>query len=390
MGKSTGSAPAPDPNIGKSALMQAETGQQWLGFAKDAFQVSQERQKELDALTTRVTEQQLGLATDQAKWARDDRARYDSTFKPIEDQFVKEASNYGTEARQQEAAGEARADVAQAGANARAATERNAAAMGINPTSGRYAGIQATNDMNQTLTEASAANSARQAVRDKGLALKADVANLGRGLPASAAGGAAGSVSASGTALGGAQATNGQAMAAPGIVAQGYQGQMAGYQGMGNTLNTQYGLQLDAWKTEQQMKAQSAAGFGSFLGGIAGMLPFPSDENVKHDKTDIDEGAALEAVENMPVTEWTYDEGVGDGGRHIGPMAQDFKRETGKGDGKSIAPQDAIGLAFKAVQDLNAKVDRIGEMIGLGDDSDKKVAPKKKAKQQQQMERIAA
>lgn len=400
MGKSTGSAPAPDPNIGKSALLQAETGQQWLGFAKDAFAVSQDRQKELDALTTKVTNQQLGLATDQANWARDDRQRYETTFKPIEDKFVQEASNYATEDRQQAAAATARADVATAGANARAATERNAAAMGVDPRSGRFAGVNATTDMNQTLTEASAANSARQAVKDKGLALQADVANLGRGLPAAAAAGAAGSVQASGTALGGSQASNAQSMQGAQVMGQGFQGQMAGYQGMGSTLNTQYGLQLDAWKTQQEMAAKSASGFGSFLGGVAGL--FVSDENLKHDKTDIEDGAALEAVENMPVTEWTYDQGAGDGGRHIGPMAQDFQRETGKGDGKSIMAQDAIGLALKAVQDLSAKVDKMGAAIGIGDMSDTvqskapsspastpAPSPKKKAKQQQD-ERIAA
>src|SRR5690606_32990626 len=109
-------------------------------------------------------------------------------------------------------------------------------------------------------------------VRDKGLALKADVVNLGRGLPASAAAGAAGSVAASGTALSGNQATNAQALAAPGIVSQGYSGAMQGYAGMGSTLNQQYGLQLDGWKAEQQMKAQGAAGVGSFLGGIASMF----------------------------------------------------------------------------------------------------------------------
>lgn len=386
MGKSTSSAPDPDPKIGESALLQAQTGEKWLSFAKDAFAVSQDRQKELDAITKQVSQQQLGLATDQADWAREDRNRYNTTFKPIEDDFIKEATNYASEDKQAEAAAEARADVSTAAANARAANERNAASMGINPASGRFAGIAATTDMNQTLAEAGAANTARQAVRDKGLALKADVVNLGKGLPATAAAGAAGSVSASGTALSGNQATNAQALAAPSIVSQGYGGAMQGYAGQASTLNQQYGLQLDAWKAQQQANAQGAAGIGSFLGGIASMFTFPSDENVKHDKAEIEDGKALDAVNNMPVTEWTYDQGVGDGGRHVGPMAQDFQRETGKGDGKSIAVQDAIGILMKATQDLDRKVDRMADVIGLGD------APvaRPKAKQQQSDVRMAA
>jgi len=375
MGKSAGSAPDPDPNIGVAALKQAETGEQWLSFAKDAFQVSEQRQVELDALTQKVTNQQLGLATDQANWSREDRARYDSTFRPIEDSFVRDATNYATDARQSQASAEARSDVKTAAAGARAANERNLASMGVDPTSGRYAGVQASTDLNQTLLEAGASNTARQSIRDKGLALKADVVNLGRGLPASAAAGAAGSVSASGTALGGNQATNAQALAAPSIVSQGYSGAQQGYAGMGSTLNQQYGLQLDAWKTQQQMKAQSMSGIGSFLGGVVGL--FASDENVKENKVPIEDGEALDAINNMPVEEWDYKAGVADEGRHVGTYAQDFKRETGKGDGKTIAAQDAIGLTMKAVQDLDKKIDKLAGAIGLAGVGASKVAKRK-------------
>lgn len=366
MGKSSSSAPSPDPNIGLAALKQAETGEKWLTFAQDSFKVSTERQKELDALTKKVTEQQLGLATDQANWARADRDRYEKTFKPIEDSFIKEATNYATEARQSEAAAEARADVQTAAANQRAATERANASMGIDPRSGRFAGVQASSDMAATLAEAGAANNARQMVRDKGLALKADVANMGRGLPSQASAGAGGSVAAGATALSGNQATNGQYLASTNIMGQGYQGAMQGYAGQASTLNQQYGLQLDAWKAEQQIAAQNASGIGSFLGGVAGMFSFPSDENLKENKQEIPEGEALDAVNNMPVEEWDYKQGVADGGRHVGTYAQDFQRETGKGDGRSIAAQDAIGITMKAVQDLDKKVDRVIDAIGLG------------------------
>ncbi|WP_331373775.1 tail fiber domain-containing protein [Sinorhizobium chiapasense] len=375
MSKGSSDAPSPDPNIGLAALKQAETGEKWLTFAQDAFKVSTDRQKELDALTKKVTEQQLGLATDQADWARKDRDRYEKTFKPIEDDFIKEATNYATEDRQSEAAAEARADVQTAAANQRAASERANASMGVTPGSGRFAGVQASSDMAATLAEAGAANGARQAVRDKGLALKADVANMGRGLPAQAAGSAGGSVSAGATALSGSQATNGQYLASTNIMGQGFQGAMQGYAGMGSTLNTEYGLQLDAWKAEQEIAAKNAAGIGNFLGTVVGAMPWTSDENLKENKEEIPEGEALEAVKNMPVEEWDYKEGVEDAGHHVGTYAQDFQRETGRGDGKSILPQDAIGITMKAVQDLDKKVEGIIDAIGLGDAAP---APKKK------------
>lgn len=374
MGKSSNSAPAPDPQIGAAALKQAETGEKWLEFATDAFAVSQVRQKELDALTTKVTEQQLGLATDQAGWAKKDRERYESVYKPIEDDFIKEATNYATDARQSEAAAEARADVQSASAVNRAATERANASMGVTPGSGRFTGVQAAGDLGVTLAEAGAANTARQGVRDKGLALKADVANLGRGLPAQAAAGAGGSVAASGTALSGNQATNGQSLAAGTIMNSGFSGAMQGYAGQASTLNQQYGLQLDAWKTQQQMNAQSAGGIGSFLGGVTGLL-MKSDENAKENKAPIEDGEALEALKSMPVESWDYKKGVADEGSHIGTYAQDFQRETGLGDGENIAVQDAIGITMKAVQDLDGKLNSVVEAIGLGGVEPKKRKP---------------
>lgn len=365
MGKGSTSAPAPDPQIGAAALKQAQTGEDWLSFARDAFAVSEVRQKELDDLTNRVTEQQLGLATDQAKWSREDRERYNSVYKPIEDDFIKEATNYATEDRQSEAAAEARADVQTAAANNRAATERANASMGVTPGSGRFAGVQAASDLGVSLAEAGAANTSRQAVRDKGLALKADVVNLGKGLPAQAAAGAGGSVAASGTALSGSQASNSQALAASNIMNSGYGGAMQGYSGQASTLNQQYGLQLDGWKTQQELKAKNASGIGSFLGGIGGLI-FKSDENAKENKEPIEDGTALEALREMPVEAWSYKPGVSDEGRHVGTYAQDFSEQTGLGDGKNIAAQDAIGITMKAVQDLDRKLDAAIDAIGLG------------------------
>jgi hypothetical protein len=364
--KSGGSAPAPDPNIGVAAVKQAETGQQWLNFAKDAYSTSLERQAKLDDLTTQVTQQQLGLATDQANWARSDRTRYENTFQPIENDYIAKATNYGSDAQQAEAAAQATGDVQAAAAAQRDITARQQASLGISPTSGRFAGIQAAQDNATALAAAGAANTARQAVRDKGLALTADAVNLGRGLP-SQAGAAAGSAVASGAqALSGNQSTNVQALQAPGIVGQGFAGAMSGYQGMGSTLNQQYSTQMSGWETQQKVAAEESAGIGKVFGTVLGLFPkFPSDENVKKDFSPLPDGNALAAVESMPVEEWTYKQGVADEGRHIGTTAQAFQKATGKGDGKTISAVDAIGVTMGAVKDLSKKVDRIANAVGM-------------------------
>ncbi|MFG1340921.1 hypothetical protein [Xanthobacter autotrophicus] len=52
---------------------------------------------------------------------------------------------------------------------------------------------------------------------------------------------------------------------------------------------------------------------------------------------------------------------MGDGERHIGTYAQDFKATTGKGDGHSIPVIDAIGVTKGAVKELDAKVEKLAK-----------------------------
>lgn len=383
MGKSTPSAPAPDPQIGSAALKQAETGQQWLEFSKDAFAISQERQKELDDITKKIAGQQIEAADAQFGWAKADRARYEGTFKPIEDDFIKEASTYGSKEKQDAAAAEARGDVLTSAALQREAAAREAISLGANPNSGRFAGISRAGELGTALGAAGAANNARTTQRDKGMALKADVANLGRGLPAQSAQAAALGLNAGGSAAGLYGAANQQFIASTGVMGQGFKGAMAGYAGQADALNKQYSTQVDAWKTQVMAENQANAGIWSGLGTIAGLgFKFLSDENEKEGKEPIEDGKALEAVKSMPVEEWQYREGSGEdpSPRHIGTYAQDFQKATGAGDGRSIHVGDALGLTMKAIQDLDGKVERIAEtveaMTGKEADAPTKPEPK--------------
>ena len=84
-----------------------------------------------------------------------------------------------------------------------------------------------------------------------------------------------------------------------------------------------------------------------------------SSKDYKEDKKEIKEDKALKAILNMPIEKWKYKKGIADESEHIGPYAEDFKKETGMGSGKDIKYQDSIGLIMKAIQDLNAKIDNI-------------------------------
>lgn len=269
-GKGGGSAPAADPQIGAAALKNAELGEDWLKFAREQFKVGNERQEDMDALTETVIDQQLATQEQQNKWALEDRTRYKDVFQPLQDEFVETAKNYDSPERQAQMAAEAKADVMKSAGLQSQINQRQMASMGLNPASGRFQGQARADNLNTALASAGAQNTARQTVRDKALALKADAINIGAGLPSQSAAAASLGLNAGNSATG----NSNQAMSSwrgnVGIMGQGFQGAMQGYANQGNMLNNLYGNQLNAWSAQQQANATSAAGLGSAVGTVVG------------------------------------------------------------------------------------------------------------------------
>ena len=265
-----GSAPAPDPNIGIAALKNAELGEDWLDFAKEQFTAGNIRQEDMDALTTAVIDQQLSTAEQQQQWAKEDRDRYTGTFQPLEDEFIQEAKDYASPERQERLAAEAKADVMSSADQQRQITQRQMASMGLNPNSGRFQGVTRTGDLTTALASAGAQNNARTMVRDKGLALKADAINMGRGLPSQASTAAGMGLSAGNMAVGNQTQANQNFYANNSVMERGFGGAMQGYANQGNILNSLYGNQVQAWSAQQQANAASAAGTGQLFGSVIG------------------------------------------------------------------------------------------------------------------------
>ena len=76
----------------------------------------------------------------------------------------------------------------------------------------------------------------------------------------------------------------------------------------------------------------------------------------------VDPKRALEGVRSLDVNTWEFVDG--DSGRHMGPMAEDFREVFGLGDtDESIATVDADGVALAAIQGLAAENERLrGEL----------------------------
>lgn len=304
-------APKPDPAIGQAAMASAQQGQDYLNFMKE----------------------QAGITN---QWAAEDRARYTGTFQPLQDQYIKDAQEWASPDRMAARVGQAQAGVQTQVDNATGTMNRSMEAMGVNPNSGRFAATNQTAGLQGALAVAGAGNVARRDVRNEAETMRANAINMGNGLPAQA--------------LGAVSTANGAA-------GSGFQGAMQGYGQQGSLLNSQFSNQMDVYNAKMNASSGLWSGIGSLVG-----LAFGSDENTKKDIKKPGR-SLLDAVDKMPIKDWTYKEGHGDGGNHIGTMSQDFKKATGKGDGKTINVIDAIGTTMGAVQELHGVVKDIQRTV---------------------------
>lgn len=358
-GGSTYNAPDPDPNIGRAAMKQAELGERYLDIAERQNAIQNQRQARMDQLTERIANQQIAAQDRAMQWAAEDRQRYKSVFQPLQDEFIRDARGWDSEERQAKVAAEASAAVRGQAAIEDAARQRQMASMGINPTSGRYAGIERAADTATALAAAGAENNARNQVRKEAMALRGDAINLGSGLgvnPATSLGLGVQSGSAAANTTAAAMGTANQNLAALGSA---YGVGMQGYANQANILGNLYGQQLNAWSAAQQASAAETGSLFSGIGSIAGAAMILSDEETKEDREP--SKGNLEKIKRLPVEDWNYKEGTGEDPepRHTGTMAQDFKRVTGRGDGKTIHIADAIGVTMGAVKELAGQVDQI-------------------------------
>lgn len=96
---------------------------------------------------------------------------------------------------------------------------------------------------------------------------------------------------------------------------------------------------------------------------IGGLLTEASSRLLKENFAAVDAQEVLSRVVALPITTWNY-KSDNAAFRHMGPMAQDFYAAFGLGaDGEHIAPLDANGVAFAAMQALYANTQAQAERI---------------------------
>lgn len=123
--------------------------------------------------------------------------------------------------------------------------------MGINPASGRFAATERSADTATALASDGAPNNARTTLKNQAVALQADAANMGRGLPSQATQALGLGVQTGNSIVGNNVSTNSARNQGVGILQPGYSTAMQGYGQQANILNNLYQNQLAGWKAEQ-------------------------------------------------------------------------------------------------------------------------------------------
>lgn len=268
MGSKSNGRSSYDPLIAQSIARQTELGERGMGFALQQYQDSQARQARADSLAERVTSQQLRLADAAEQRAGEAYRRYQETFAPIENEIAAEARQAGTVAEQDAAAGRAGADFRSATAATDDANARRAAALGMKYTP------TTTNSVASAAGLAGTMNQARTAEKGRGLMLKGNALNIGRGLSADTNAGYGMALGAGTSALGASQTGNA-------YLAQRGAGVMGGY-GMGMGANQ---AAASGWGQMggRELSAQSAADASraSTIGTAVGLMAAMSDRRVK-------------------------------------------------------------------------------------------------------------
>ncbi|MCU7372867.1 tail fiber domain-containing protein [Paucibacter sp. O1-1] len=354
---------APDTSgVNDAAVESAKLGRDAFNWFSQEYANTADERAAAETRANAISDSQLASMNYALEQAKDAETYNKGTFRPLEQRLVSEAQTYDTQARRDQEAAGAVADVNREVAAQRLAAQQDLARAGVSPESGKSQALAEVGNIGAAKAAAGASYTARKNVEQQGYARMADAAALGRNLPsqqatqqALAGTAGAGSLNASGQSL--AVTTSGAD-----LMKTGFNTGLAGAKASGDLFGTQAGLQ-------NQARGQDL-NFVSSIFGSAMMKP--SDKNIKSDTGKaIDGDEALAELNSIKVhKDWRYDPSKGgpnDGGQlHTGPMAQDVQAKMGDAvapDGKSIDLISMNGKLMASMQAVTKRLERIEKKV---------------------------
>ncbi len=321
-----------------------------------------------------ISDQQLASSQLNDSISRDYWDYQKGTFRPLEQGIVADAQAYDTPERREAKASQATADVGMQVALAKQARDRDLMRKGVAPGSGKMLTMSNQMALGEAAAKAGAANKAREQVEVQGYARTMDAANLGRNLASNQATSAGVALNAGNSAVSNAGVPLTQSNQAVQTAGQGFNTAISANNSAGSLygqaaqLSNQDNGLMSALGGVAGMYAGSASGSSAITSGLSSLKAM-SDKNAKKNVKPVNDEQALEAVKATPVSSWNYKPGQGDGGSHIGPMAQHVRKTMGEQaapGGKQIDLITMNGMNMAATAALARKVDKLTKKVEGG------------------------
>lgn len=288
------------PDYGPLAQASTEAARIMTGLGREQLDFARDQYNRSAPILESIANQQIAAQNEQMAQARDYYNYQQQTFRPLERSIVADAQRFNTEAYRNQLASQAAADAGLAFAQTQAANQRSMAAMGVNPNSGRFAGLNNQSNLSLAAQRAGIMTGTRTQAEQMGYARQLDAAGLGRGLSGASTAAYGGANTAGSMAGGNAQSAGLNYMAGmgqgAGTIGSGLNMQM---QGLSSVLNAQ---------TQTYINSNDSllADLGGFMGGAAGLAKsggfaalFGSDRRIKEniEEVGVDQRTALTLYE---------------------------------------------------------------------------------------------
>lgn len=366
-------APKMDPSVAEATRRQTEIGDRMADLAERQFESGQELIDRYAPVYDQILDQNLESSRKAEGRADQQWAHYSENFMPLERQIAEEARTYDSEAETARRTGRAAATVQKQADAAAETNARRMASMGISPTSGRSTQSMTDQSNLTALAKAGAINQEANNTKMTGIALRQGAAQLGRGITGT-------SLAQAGMGVGAGQAAQGTMGAQTGQMAGAMAPATSLMQGASGAYGGAVQGGLGRFNAEAQSNQYEASSMGSNIGTIAtivGGLAMMSSKKSKKNVKPVDDDAALEAMREVPVKEWDYKPGQGDGGHHVGPMAEDMQAAAGDQvapGGQQIDVISNLGMQHAAIRALDKRMQAFESGEGVKD------APAKQSK----------
>lgn len=259
---------APDPNKGLVANAEAtrDIGAAQVKLGNDVLDFTKQQYADTLPIFQQLSAQQLRIADANEARAEDYQKYWLETYKPLEQDLVKQANEFDTAGNREALAQQAQADIGSQYSNVQQQLTRQLGRYGINPNSGEFASLNANLMRDKALQTAGAMTGTRLQAQQMGTAMKYNAAQLGRGLPGNASQAYGLAVQSGNSAGANAQAPGQEARAGYGMASSIYGGAVGAYGTSSNIYGMDYNQRFNTWKGRAEMGMKGI----NQMAGIAG------------------------------------------------------------------------------------------------------------------------